>query len=150
MLQWDLCRISDKWKPSTEFLQYCSQSDPRTCMREHTPPLLRILLWIPMALRSKSPSLSSGLGPLCLHVGLSPPFFLFITSWWSLQACLLYLLFPPRGFQCVLPSLISGLRSDVYINSEVFPDCPTWNSNEHSPPTQLQHCLSQMLIYFTS
>lgn len=65
--------MSDKCKPSTEFLQYCSQSDPRTCMREHTPPLLRTLSWIPMALRSKSSSLSSGLGPLCLHVGLSHP-----------------------------------------------------------------------------
>lgn len=95
-----------------QFLQHYSQSDVRTCIREYTCPLLRILPWIEAYhIQSKSPRLSSGLDPATSSTLTLSPFLLLIYSCFHIEhaftSMLLHPLFSPLDFQWALPSLIS-------------------------------------------
>ena len=59
----NLYKMGDKWKPCRECPQRCHQSDLRISKLEHTRPLLRSFCGFHLT-RSKSPNLSSGLGPV--------------------------------------------------------------------------------------
>lgn len=114
----ELIQDCDKGRPSTEFPQYYSQCDARTCMREHTSPLLGILPWIPSPRRVNA-GLSTGLGPAASPTSALPPFLLLIYSCFlgpnkhAMTPMLLHPLFPNPDIQWALPSLISGLCSEV-------------------------------------
>ena len=146
--------MKDKWKPCTEFPQHCHQNDLRISRREHTSPLLRSFYGFHLT-QSKSPNLSNGLGPAPSPTSALPSLppthsQLFPCS--HQACCHLHAAVPTvpsPGFQWALPSLISGLCSDV--TSTVRTSLTTLHETvTHilSLPQSHQHCLSPFADLF--
>lgn len=125
-------------------------------MREHTSPLLRILPWIPVALRVKAQVFPVA-GPCCLS-SLSnptlPPAHLQLFPW-SHQAC--FHLHPAVAsiaspdFQSALPSLISGLCLDVTPTVRLSLTTPREGVTHILPlPQPHPHCLAPSADLFYS
>lgn len=120
-------------KPSPVFPQHCRQNDSTASTREHTSPLL----WILISLRVKVQISPMVWALLPVHLQLSPtlpPAHSQLFPWSHQAYCHLHsahLVSTPRFS---VDSLLTLLRSPTQMLHLVrFPDFPAWNSNLHSP-----------------